>query len=136
MLALMGEPHIRASVEAYIAAWNEKDASARRRLLERSCAEDVVLRTSGRRCVGRAELDALVDEFQRRRPGDRAVLVGDVDVQGHLFRLVGVVESATGARSGESFDAGECDDEGRIRLLLTFAGTLPPGPAPSGARAS
>jgi len=122
MLRLMIETRIRANIEAYIAAWNEPDGERRLRLLEQACADDVVLRTPGRRIAGRAELDAMMADFQRRRPGERAVLSSAIDVQGLLFRHAGKVEGASVAR-GENFDAGECDEDGRIRLLLTFTGS-------------
>src|SRR5262249_48945912 len=107
----------------YIAAWNERDATRRMRLLEQACADDLVLRTSGRRVGGRAELDAMIAAFQRRCPGDRAVLSSPIDVQGNLFRYTGIVEGPT---VGDAFDAGECDDDGRIRVLLTFVGAALP----------
>lgn len=37
-------------------------------------------------------------------------------------------EGSSGTGLGETLDAGECDDEGRIRLLLTFVGAALPGP--------
>jgi hypothetical protein len=116
------ETRIRASIAAFVAAWNEHDPAERMRLIEQACAEDLVLRTPGRRIHGRGELDALMADFQRRRPGERAVFASAVDVQGSLFRYSGIVEGASG---GESFDAGECDDAGRIRLLLSFVGPAP-----------
>lgn len=121
----MIDARIRASIEAYVAAWNEHDAAQRMRLIEQACAEDLVLRTPGKRISGRGELDALIADFQRRRPGERAVLSSAIDVQGCVFRYSGIVEGATVAR-GDTLDAGECDEDGRIRLLLTFVGaTLP-----------
>jgi hypothetical protein len=118
----MIEKSMRASIDAYIAAWNEHDRARRMRLIEQGCAEHLLMRTPGKRIEGRGELDALIADFRRRRPGERAVLSSDVDVQGTPFRFSGVVEGAAGARAGESFDAGECDEDGRIRLLLSFAG--------------
>ncbi|HSO34606.1 MAG TPA: nuclear transport factor 2 family protein [Labilithrix sp.] len=117
---------IRASIEAYIAAWNEHDAARRMRLIEQACAEDLRMRTPGKRIDGRAELDALIADFQQRRPGERAVLASAVDLQGHVFRYAGVVEGSPTARAGETFDAGECDENGRIRLLLSFVGAALP----------
>lgn len=117
------ETRIRASIAAYIGAWNEQDASQRMRLIEHACTEGLRMQTPGRTIYGRTELAALMADFQRRRPGERAVLSGAIDVQGRLFRYVGVVEGSTIPR-GETFDAGECDDDGRIRLLLTFAGAM------------
>ncbi len=118
----MSEARIRASVEAFVAAWNERDAEARMRLIERGCAEDVVMRTSGRRVEGHGELDALIADFQARHPGARAVLASAVDVQGRLFRYAGVVGGPTEARGATTLDTGACDDEGKICVLLTFVG--------------
>jgi hypothetical protein len=119
----MIESRIRASIEAYVAAWNEPDAAQRMRLLERACAEDLRMRTPGKRIDGRAELDALIADFQQRRPGERAVLSSDIDVQGSVFRYAGTVE---GPRGGETLDSGECDEDGRICFLLTFVGAALP----------
>lgn len=125
----MIEARIRASIDAYVAAWNEADAAARMRLIEHACAEDFSMRTPGmRRVRGRAELDAMIADYQQRRPGERAVMSSAVDVQGSIFRYTGRVEGATVPR-GDALDVGECDEDGRIRLLLTFAGATLPGSA-------
>jgi hypothetical protein len=123
----MIEARIRASIDSFVAAWNERDAAQRMRLLERACTEDVLMRTSGRRVIGRDELGAFIADFQRRRPGARAAFSSAVDVQGNLFRYSGVVEGPAGDPGGEALDAGECDEDGRIRLVLSFVGVgLPP----------
>ncbi len=112
---------IQANIEAYVAAWNEHDAAVRMQLVAKSCTGDVVMCTAGRRIRGHAELDAMMADFQRRRPHWRAVFSSAIDVQGNLFRYTGAVEGPSAA-GGDAFDAGECDDDGRIRLLLTFVG--------------
>jgi len=56
----MIEERIRASVEAYVAAWNERDPAQRVRLIEQACAQDLLMRTPGKRIDGRAQLDALL----------------------------------------------------------------------------
>src|SRR5678815_1762474 len=109
----MSEARIRVSIEAYIAAWNETNPKQRVRLIEQACTNDVVMRTPGKRIEGRGELDSLIADFQRRRPGERAVLSSVIDIQGALFRYSGFVEDKSGARGGDNFDAGECDGEGR-----------------------
>jgi hypothetical protein len=121
----MIEARIRASIEAYVAAWNEHDAMERMRFIEEACTEDLIMRTPGKRIVGRGQLDALIADFQRRRPGERAVLSSAIDVQGTVFRYAGIVEGGTVAR-GDTLDAGECDEDGRIRVLLTFVGAALP----------
>lgn len=115
----MFEARIRASIEAYVAAWNEHDAAQRMRLIEQACAEDLLMRTPGKRIDGRAQLDALIADLQQRRPGERAVLSSAVDVQGHVFRYAGIVEGSTVAR-GDTLDAGECDEDGRIPAPAAF----------------
>lgn len=110
-----------------MAAWNERDATRRMQLLELACTDDLFMRTPGRTIRGREALDALIADFQRRMPGHRAVLSGAVEVQGDLVRYVGVVEDPTGAQSGETFDAAECAEDGRLRVLLTFNGRGPTG---------
>ena len=124
----MIEARIRSSVEAYVAAWNERDPAQRMRLIEQSCAEDLHMRTPGKRIDGRAQLDALIADYQQRRPGERAVLSSAIDVQGKMFRYSGVVEGAAVAR-GDALDVGESDEDGRIRLLLTFVGAALPSRA-------
>jgi hypothetical protein len=121
----MIEGRVRASIEAFVAAWNEHDAAQRMRLIEQACAEDLRMRTPGKRIDGRGQLDALIADFQRRRPGERAVLASAIDVQGHVFRYAGRVEG-TISPGGETLDAGVCDDDGRIRLLLSFVGAALP----------
>jgi hypothetical protein len=123
----MIDARIRASIEAFVAAWNERDAAQRMRLIEQACAEDLLMRTPGKRIDGRAALAGLIADFQERRPGEHAVLASAIDVQGHVFRYAGRVEGATVAR-GETLDAGECDEEGRIRILLSFPGVALPSP--------
>ena len=85
------------------------------------------MRTPGKRIAGRGELDALIADFQRRRPGERAVLSSAIDVQGNVFRYAGVVEGSTIAR-GDTLDAGECDEDGRIPPSTTFVGAALPTP--------
>lgn len=115
----MDPARVRASVESFVAAWNEHDTPKRTRLIEEACTEDVVLITGARRIEGRIQLDAFIANFQQRRPHDRAVFTSPIDVQGSIFRYTGKVEGQAG---GAAMDVGECDGNGKIRLLLTFVG--------------
>jgi hypothetical protein len=124
--SLLNEARARASIESFVAAWNEHDAARRMQLIEHACAEELIMRTPGKRIDGRAQLDALIADFQRRRPGERAVFASTIDFQGDLFRYAGTVEGATTARGGDVLDTGLCDDDGRIRILLTFVGAALP----------
>ena len=124
----MNEARVRASIDAYVAAWNERDGALRKQLIEQSCAPDLVLCTARRRVEGREQLAAMIADFQERCRGARAVLASEVDIQGNLVRYAGRVEGVPSApANGEALDTAECDGEGRIRILLTFIGAaLPP----------
>ena len=117
----MNESRVRRSIEAYVAAWNERDPEARARLLEEACADGFRLVTPGRCIHGRDGLGALIADFQARRPGERARLASVVEVHAHSFRYVGVVERPDGTMP-ENLDTGEHNDEGRLVLVLTFTG--------------
>lgn len=121
----MLDARIRSAIEAYVAAWAETDASARKVLLERACADDFHMRTPGRAIDGRDALDALITEFQRRYPGARAVLSSVIDVQSTCFRYTGRVEG-TPSPLPDALDVGESDESGRIRILLSFVGAALP----------
>jgi hypothetical protein len=128
------EDRMRACIGAYVAAWNEPDAAARRALIASACSPELRFITARQRIVGHDGLDAIIADFQRRRPGHRVSLLGSVDIQGHLYRCAGRVDGPMGSRATplpDAFDAGECDEDGRIRLILTFAGaSLPNGVNP------
>jgi hypothetical protein len=116
---------LREVVEKYAAAWNERDASRRMRLLEECLSDDIRIVT-GRELRGRAALEAEIVAFQARMPNVRDRLASNVDARGNMCRFVGVVENAEGQVLGEAFDVAECDDQGRLRLIFSFVGASIP----------
>jgi SnoaL-like domain len=125
----MDETTVRASIEAYVAAWNETDAARRSALLEQACSEDIQLWTPGRRVAGRAALAAMMADFQARRPGWRAAFASSITVQGLVFRYAGQIEgegAPPAPPGGDTLDTGACSEDGRIALLLTFPGVALP----------
>lgn len=117
---------IRQSVEAYVAAWNETDSAARAALIERSCNPEVRLNTMNDPHVrGRAALDSYIVGFQHRRPGARVRITSVVEVRGSAYRVTGVVAGSGSVPDIAATDMGECDDDGRILLVLTFPGLVP-----------
>jgi hypothetical protein len=122
----MNAVRIRSSIEAYVAAWNEHDADKRRALIEEACSEDLRIVAPNQVVAGRGELDALIADFHRRRPGDRGFLSSCVEIHHHAFRFAARIEGSSVAEPVEMLDAGECDADGRIRLILSFVGAAPP----------
>jgi hypothetical protein len=117
---------IERSIETYVAAWNEHDQEKRARLIEQCCAPDLRIVAPQQEVHGHKELDALIVDFHRRRPGDRGRLSTAIESHGRIFRFAAMIEGSTVAPPIEMLDAGECDETGRIRLILTFVGATPP----------
>lgn len=121
----MTEERLRASIEAWVAAWNEHDPAKRRALIERACSAEIRFVTRGSEVVGYEKLAALMGEFHGRQPNARAALSSVVEIQHHAFRFVGKVDGLV-PPPPEALDVGECDDDGRICLILSFVGASPP----------
>ena len=128
----MNEARIRASIEAYVAAWNERDAAQRMRLIEQACAEDLHMRTPGKRIDGRAQLDALIADFQDGARESARSSRAPSTSRATSFAIPGSSKARRSLR-GDTLDVGECDEDGRIRLLLTFVGAALPSRTELGA---
>jgi hypothetical protein len=86
-------------------------------------AEDGRMVTRSREIRGRAAFAQLMESFLADPQLCRIRVISAVDAAGTTFRFRSVVERRDGTIL-ESFDAGQIDAEGRILLLLTFAGPL------------
>jgi hypothetical protein len=114
---------VELAVSAYVQACTGRDPIVRARLLESCLAADVRMVTRSREIRGRA---ALVEELERSLVDPRLLrirMISAIDALGTTFRYRALAEFRDGT-SAEAFDAGEIDAEGRISLLLTFAGPL------------
>ncbi len=115
---------VEIAVDKYIRAWSERDPAVRATLIDACFAIDGRIVMRSREIRGR---DALAQEMTRffANPELLGVRVTSaIDARGTTFRFRAVVERRDGT-SLESFDAGEIDADGRISVLLTFAGPLP-----------
>jgi hypothetical protein len=120
---------IKHAVLSYTAAFCERDPARRAELLTSAVTDDVriVIGAGKREIRGRAALDEEIVGFHRRVGEVRVRMTSGIDVQGNLCRFTGFAEGPEGKIGQEAWDAGECDANGRIRLLFTFAGVaLPP----------
>jgi hypothetical protein len=119
---------IKRSVASYAAAWAERDPARRAELLARAVTDDVriVIGAGNREVRGRAALEAEIVAFHQRVSEVRVRVTSGIDVQGSLCRFTGRVEGPQGQIGPDAWDACECDANGRIRLVLTFAGVVLP----------
>lgn len=115
---------VATAVDTFIRAWSERDPAVRAAMVDACFAADGRLVARQSEIRGRA---ALVEAMTRVNADPEIVrirLVSVVDASGTTFRYRAVVDRRDGTTSPESFDAGEIDADGRIRLVLTFAGPL------------
>ena len=114
---------VERAVETYVAIPNERDPAGRIALIDACWAEDGRLVAHGGGTVrGRAAIAAMFERFLADSRVVRVRLVAS-DARGTTFRFRHATDYADGTVT-EGFDAGEIDDEGRIRLLLAFATPL------------
>jgi hypothetical protein len=115
---------IKRAVTTLAAAWSERDPARRAELLASAVTDDIrmVIGAGKREVRGRAAFEAEIVAVQERLPPMRVRLTSGIDVQGNLCRFTGVVEGPKGQIGAEAWDACECEESGRIRLVFTFVG--------------
>ena len=114
---------VEVAVDTYIRMWSEPDPAVRATMLEACFAAEGRMVTQGREIRGRAAFAELMTSLLADPQLLRVRVVSAVDAKGTTFRFRAVVERRDGSIA-ESFDAGQIDADGRISLLLTFAGPL------------
>ena len=120
---------VEQAVDTYIRMWNEPDPALRAAMLEACFAADGRMVSRSREIRGREELTQFMTRFLADPRLAKIRVTSPIDAQGTTFRFHAVVELRDGTLL-ESFDAGQIDAEGRIALLLTFAGPLAAPGAP------
>jgi hypothetical protein len=115
---------VELAIDTYIRAASERDPTRRAALLEQCFAEDGRLVTSGREIRGREALSKMFERFWSDPETVCVRVTSAIDAGATIFRYRAVTERRDGT-SLEVFDAGEINAEGRISLILTFAGPLP-----------
>ena len=111
------------AVDTYIRACSERDPAARDALLEACWATDGRLVARSREIRGRAALAEFLTKFLADPNLAGIRVTSAVETGRSTFRFRSVADFRDG-RAAESFDAGEIDGDGRISLILTFAGPL------------
>jgi hypothetical protein len=113
------------AVRTYEAAWQEHDPAIRARMIGACWAEDGRLVTRSTEIRGRAALAAAMTTFHADPLSPTPRITSIIDVHGSMFRFHAIAEHRDGSTSPVVFDAGHVDADGRIALILTFAGPFP-----------
>ena len=111
-------------IDTYLAAWNETDPAARRRLIDEMWAPDGRYTDPLADIAGRDQLDAVIAAAQAQFAGLEFSLAGPVDAHHHIARFTWQL----GPRGGEpvvvGFDVAAIED-GRIASVQGFLDRVP-----------
>ena len=116
---------LRDVIEAYGAAWNEPEEQERRRLLERSWADDGTYTDPTAHVARREALVRHIAGFQQQMPGSRVVLTSGVDEHHRMFRFTRRLVGPDGTPMFDGIDFGEVSADGRLQRIVGFFGPSP-----------
>jgi hypothetical protein len=114
---------VEKAVATYVRASNERDPALRAQLIEQCFAADGRMLTRSGEIRGRAGILEMLARVHADPRLLRVRLLSAIDAGHTTFRFRGAVELRDGTLL-ESLDTGEIDADGRISLILTFAGPL------------
>jgi len=117
---------VTATIDTYLAMWNERDPDARARLIEKAWTDDGSYVDPLLSADGHAELSAMVEAVQTRFPEHRFQRTSGVDAHHDLVRVAWRLVRADGDVAVAGIDVGEVADDGRLQRIVGFFGELPP----------
>jgi hypothetical protein len=110
-------PTLEEAVDAYLAAWNERDGAARAFLLDAAVADDFEFHGPTGTFRGRPALEGLIVALQERMGGAIVVRTGPV-ANG---RFGWVVQTPAGDPLLGGTDQADAADDGRLRRISVAA---------------
>jgi hypothetical protein len=114
-------------IAAYDAAWNEADAAARVRQLERCLSEHAELVDPTGHYRGRAAVADRIGGFSDRFPGARVTITSGVDAHHGFARYSWRITGSDGSTLLEGIDVVEQSSQDvRLQRVIMFFGALPP----------
>ena len=116
---------VTATVDTYLAMWNETDSARRAEHIGRAWTTDGRYVDPMSEAAGYAALDEMVRGVQARFPGHRFTRVSAVDAHHAELRFGWQLAAPDGAVVVAGIDVGELGADGRLRRIIGFFGDLP-----------
>jgi hypothetical protein len=113
-----------ATVDAYVAAWNEQDAERRQVLLERAFSADGTYRDPLYSVVGRDALAEHIHGYQQRFPDSSMDRQSRIDGYGDVLRFAWAIVGPDGDVAIQGVDVVSVNDDGKIQSVTGFFGEL------------
>lgn len=117
---------LTATVDTYLAAWNETDPAARAELVARVWAPDGALVDPPLAAEGHAGISDLHGALQAQFPGHAFRRSSAVDAHHDRFRVGWELVGPDGSVALAGTDVGVVAEDGRLRDVTGFFGPLPP----------
>lgn len=115
---------VDATIDRYIATWNETDADRRRELIGQTWTEDGSYLDPIMGGEGHAGIDAMIAGVQTRFPGYRFRRTGEVDAHHDRVRFGWELGPEDGPAVAGGLDVGVVVD-GRLRSITGFLDVAP-----------
>jgi hypothetical protein len=109
-----GSGGLEQVLDAYVAAWNAIEPSARQRLLDEAVTGDFVFEGPTGRFGGREAVDKLIAAMQERMPSTSVVRIGPGEAVDGWVEFGWEIRSDAGARLLGGTDVGELGPDGRL----------------------
>jgi hypothetical protein len=112
-------------IDRYIAAWNETDATARRRLVDATWTDDASYIDPMAEAHGRDAIDATIGAVQAQFPGFAFALAGPVDAHHRQARFTWALGPSGADPIVVGFDVAVAGEDGRLTSVLGFLDKVP-----------
>jgi hypothetical protein len=110
---------MNATIEKYLAAWNEPEPAARRALLEACWSADGTYTDPRSHGANLAELDAIIAGFLSASPGAEFTLNDKIDAHHGYVRFYWTLHFANGTEL-PGMDYGEIAPDGKLKKIVGF----------------
>ena len=119
-------PAIEATVDTYLATWNETDPAARAALIERSLGADLWYRDPLLEADGREAYDSMIAAVQTQMPGLVMTRTSPIDAHRDLVRFNWALGAPGEAPVFAGLDVAKAAADGKLHRIIGFAGeTIP-----------
>lgn len=116
---------VTATVDTYLAMWNETDPARRAQHIERAWAGDGHYVDPLLEAAGHSALGAMVDGVQAKFPGHRFRRTSGIDTHHDQVRFAWELAAPDGAVVVTGIDVGALAPDGRLQRIAGFFGDLP-----------
>ena len=116
---------ITATIDTYLAAWNETDAARRLQLVQQAWADDGCLTDPPLAAEGHTAISEMAAALHGQFPGHRFRRASAIDMHHDALRFAWELVAPDGSVALAGMDVGHLAADGRLRRITGFFGPLP-----------